>query len=77
MSPEILFKKGSKTTTNRKQRFFHEIHNQPIFEDGLENAPDESGFISGTGDDMLEYQQRIVNESSLYNDYNDEEDEPY
>lgn len=54
MSPEILFKKGSKTTTNRKSMFFKE----PIFEDGLENAPDESGFVSGGGncDDIQEYQ---------------------
>ena len=77
MSPEMHCKKGSQTTTNRKSRFFEAL-NQPdeqselnLEDDGCENAPDESGFVS---DEHLEYypQHRIVNESSL-----DQDDQDY
>jgi len=58
MSPELHCKKGSQTTTNRKSRFFEAL-NQPeehselnLDDDGCENAPDESGFVS---DEYLEY----------------------
>ena len=79
MSPELHCKKGSQTTTNRKSRFFEAL-NQPdeqselnLDDDGCENAPDESGFVS---DEYLEYhpQHRIVNESSLA-DYGEEDDQ--
>ena len=39
-------------------------------EEGSENAPEDSGFISNDGDG----QERIVNESSLNNSRNEEED---
>lgn len=55
MSPELHFKKGSQTTTNRKSRFFEEALKQHsdlnLEDDGCENAPDESGFVS----DEMEY----------------------
>ena len=76
MSPEIQCKKGSQTTTNRKSRFFEALNHQdgmPLeLDDGCENAPDESGFVS----DDLEYpQQRIINESSLeQQQYEDDEE---
>lgn len=55
MSPELYGKKGSQTTTNTKSRFFEVLNHQddlPLdLDDGCENAPDESGFVS----DDLEY----------------------
>jgi len=56
MSPELQCKKmGSQTTTNRKSRFFEALNRQDELhlglDDGCENAPDESGFVS----DDLEY----------------------
>jgi hypothetical protein len=67
MSPELRCKRGSKTTTNRKSNFFVPDHSHGK---GSENAPDESGFLSSDEEGMCK--QRIVNESSLRNEEEDE-----
>ena len=71
MSPEICCLRGSQTTTNRKSLGFFKLNQSNdyqnlrkavILEDsnyhcglGSENAPDESGFLSGEAPEDEDY----------------------